>query len=341
MNILYILGNGFDKAQGMATSYPEFYQYLMKNKGSIHLEQLKKDINENTELWSDMEEALGKFTSQIFDANNFDDLYFELSEHLQNHLKNEENNYNPSNEQKEKFIKDLIDPYTYIGETDLNNLNYLHRVENKHRADSLSNVYNISIMTFNYTNTLEKLLPDGAVIGTGYNLYDYNYNIDKNYYLREVIHVHGQINDSIIIGVDNEDQIANEHFQQNADIKDLLVKEQSNRVMGTTRNEQCESLIKRADVILLFGVSLGETDARWWDLIGKEFAKKELFIIQHIFKQDYTEVPPTRKQLYGRIKRENRINIMKKLGFGEDPETWPEGTDKRLFFITNSNLFKL
>ena len=28
MNILYILGNGFDKAQGLATSYPEFYQYL-------------------------------------------------------------------------------------------------------------------------------------------------------------------------------------------------------------------------------------------------------------------------------------------------------------------------
>ena len=30
MNILYILGNGFDKAQGMATSYPEFYEYLKK-----------------------------------------------------------------------------------------------------------------------------------------------------------------------------------------------------------------------------------------------------------------------------------------------------------------------
>ncbi|MFR0764060.1 MULTISPECIES: AbiH family protein [Alistipes] len=26
MNILYIFGNGFDKAQGMATSYPEFYK---------------------------------------------------------------------------------------------------------------------------------------------------------------------------------------------------------------------------------------------------------------------------------------------------------------------------
>ena len=31
MNILYIFGNGFDKAQGMATSYPEFYKYLQEH----------------------------------------------------------------------------------------------------------------------------------------------------------------------------------------------------------------------------------------------------------------------------------------------------------------------
>ena len=341
MNILYIFGNGFDKAQGMKTSYPEFYQYLMKKKGSIHLEQLKKDINDNNELWSDMEEALGKFTTQIFDASNFDDLYFELSDHLQNYLKNEEDNYNPSDQQKSKFIQDIINPFSYIGETDLNNLNYLHSIEKNYMLDPLNNVYNISFMTLNYTYTIEKLLPDDAVIENGNNPYDYNYNLEKNYYLRQLIHVHGQLNDSIIIGVDNEDQIANEQFRQNADIIDLLVKEQSNRVMGTTRQELCERLIKSADVIILYGVSLGATDAHWWNLIGKKFSEKELFIIQHIFKKDYTEVPPTRKQLYGRIKRENRINIMKKLGFGEDTETWPEGTNERLFFITNSNLFKL
>lgn len=341
MNILYILGNGFDKAQGMATSYPEFYQYLMKNKGGIHLEQLKNDINDNNELWSDMEFALGKFTSQIFAASNFDSLYYELSDHLQDYLKNEESNYNPSDKQKSKFIQDIINPFSYIGETDINNLNYLRRIEKKQMVNPLSNVYNISFMTLNYTYTLEKLLPDGAVIESGNNSYDYNYNIERNYYLRQLIHIHGQLNDSIIIGVDNEKQIANEQFRQNADIKDLIVKEQSNRVMGTTRQEQCERLIKSADVILLYGVSLGETDAHWWNLIGDTFAQKDLFIIQHLYKQNHADVPPTRKQLYGRINRENRMNILKKLGFGEDPASWPDGTNDRLFFITNSNLFIL
>ena len=59
MNVLYILGNGFDKAVGMKTSYPEFYQYLMKDtdKCSDLMQQLKKDIKADKELWSDMEIA--------------------------------------------------------------------------------------------------------------------------------------------------------------------------------------------------------------------------------------------------------------------------------------------
>lgn len=61
MNVLYILGNGFDKAQGMATSYPEFYKYLTENvkDGSPLLEKMKSAITEDTVLWADMETGLG------------------------------------------------------------------------------------------------------------------------------------------------------------------------------------------------------------------------------------------------------------------------------------------
>ena len=50
MNVLYILGNGFDKAQGMNTSYPEFYAYLQSissPKDSRLLSILKQDIKSN------------------------------------------------------------------------------------------------------------------------------------------------------------------------------------------------------------------------------------------------------------------------------------------------------
>ena len=54
MNVLYILGNGFDKAQGMKTSYPEFYEYLKtidsETEGSL-LNLMKKEIKADKVLW--------------------------------------------------------------------------------------------------------------------------------------------------------------------------------------------------------------------------------------------------------------------------------------------------
>ena len=46
------------------------------------------------------------------------------------------------------------------------------------------------------------------------------------------------------------------------------------------------------------------------------------------------------KTLLGRVEREQRIEFMKKIGF-QNENDWPENTMKRLFFITNSEAFKL
>ena len=111
MNILYIFGNGFDKAQGMATSYPEFYKYLQEHVTS---------------------------GSNLLDRFN-------------------------------RFIK-------------------------KHNFSSKD----ISVITLNYTNTLEKILNLSSGATTK--------GFDSSNTLRNLIHVHGILGQSIIIGVDNETQ---------------------------------------------------------------------------------------------------------------------------------------
>ena len=323
MNVLYIIGNGFDKAQGMMTSYPEFYQYLMENtdNGSDLLQQLKKDINADKELWSDMEEAFGQFTSKVKSATDLENLYFELSDILQEYLKLEESKFNPSDKLKNKFIEDFIYIAKYLGATDQQRFkSFLKKVATGH---------DISVMTLNYTDTLEKLLSLGASTER---------RINNENFLRQIIHVHGRLGDSIIIGVDNEMQIANEQFRSDEDVKDFLVKVQSNYSMKFTRHNTCESLISNANVIILYGVSLGETDARWWKLIGEQFKKRNnISIVQYLYKPK--AVSPTRKQLLGRMEREQRKFIMKKMGIKE--KEWPEDTNDRLFFIINSNAFVL
>ena len=108
MNVVYILGNGFDKAQGMATSYPEFYKYLDLEERSALIEQLKKEIKSDKEQWSDMEEAFGKFSSKIDTEDNFTKLYFDLNDLLQIYLKSEDEAFVPTENLKNKFREDFL-----------------------------------------------------------------------------------------------------------------------------------------------------------------------------------------------------------------------------------------
>lgn len=321
MNVLYILGNGFDKAQGMKTSYPEFYQYLMTktDNGSKLLQQLKEDINEDKKLWSDMEEAFGRFTSKIDTSEDLKKLYFELSDTLHQYLLEEEKAFIPDDNHKAKIQSDFISPEKYLGETDW------ARFEAS--ARKVSSKHDISVMSLNYTNTLERLLSMTEANGK---------NFGNNTILRQIIHVHGRLNDPIIIGVDNEQQIANEKFRGDEDIKDLLVKVQSNLAMKNARHTTCEKLIREAHLIILFGVSLGETDARWWKLIGKQFKQRtNLSVIQYVYMPE--QIPTTRKQLLGHFERMQKGCIMQKFGFREGD--WPNDTNDRLFIIINSNAF--
>ncbi len=286
MNILYIFGNGFDKAQGMKTSYPEFYKYLMNNSDACSplFQKMIQEIKADKELWSDMEVAFGQFTSSIKNATELEELYFELSDFLQQYLKIEDDAFAPSDNLKNKFVDDLLNYGKYLGATDL--LRYSKYL------DQFTGMKDISIMTLNYTKTIEKLLTPLGRSG--------DRDFGGNRYLRQIIHVHGVLDDSIIVGVDNDDQIANESFKSNVDIKDFIVKNQSNIVMKYTRSLICEDLIRNANLIILYGVSLGETDNRWWKLIGEQLkTRKNLSIIQYIYMKK--ALSATRKHLTGQI----------------------------------------
>ena len=63
--ILYIIGNGFDLAHGMKTSYEDFHQWLLDNGKSSavnRIESLYPNITNNEGRWCDVESALGGIT---------------------------------------------------------------------------------------------------------------------------------------------------------------------------------------------------------------------------------------------------------------------------------------
>lgn len=325
MNVLYILGNGFDKVQGMATSYPEFYEYLVNNvkDGSALLEKMKSEITEDTVLWSDMESGLGEFTAITDNAEEFDDFYFELSRHLQNYLKAENDKFAPSDKLKNKFQSDLTTVSKYLGALDKTMFDgFLGTISTSSK--------DINIITLNYTNTLEKIL------GLSPNITTKGFGGSTN--LRNIIHVHGQLGDSIIIGVDHPGQIKNDAFRNNEDIKDIMIKIDSNESMKETRHMECERLIANANVIILFGVSLGETDARWWKLIGQNLKRrKNLAIIQHLYKPG--AINPTQRQRIRKLEREQQEYLLQRMEV--KMEIGDVDIKDRLFFTVNEPIFKV
>lgn len=317
MNVLYILGNGFDKAQGMHTSYPEFYQYLMKAECSPLLEQMKKDIKEDTKLWSDMEEALGVFTSKVQTEEDMDSLHDELSRHLQHYLQLEDDNYKYGDSTKYRFRMDIQNPEQYLAEADMPLFNdYI-----THNINTSGGIY-YNVISLNYTYTFEKLLGDKNVL-----------NEQKHSIVQDVCHVHGQLGDTIIIGVDNKSQIKNTIFQYSDDIASFLIKVKANAAMKNIRHKKCEELIKAANLVVLFGVSFGDTDMRWWKLIGDELNKRQdIMVISFLYCPG--EIPETRKYRLTTVERRERQRLYSKMGITSND------IDNRFFIAINSLMFK-
>jgi hypothetical protein len=102
----------------------------------------------------------------------------------------------------------------------------------------------------------------------------------------EVLHIHGALPDNdLILGVDNIEQIANTEFKRNDKISDVIIKTTANYRLGNLNNEAANKFIYEAQIICIFGMSMGSTDKTWWEKIGTTITNdvnKHLVLFKHI-----------------------------------------------------------
>ena len=142
----------------------------------------------------------------------------------------------------------------------------------------------LNIMTLNYTSTLEWL-------------FDYKNNakyISDNVRLEAIQHVHGKLDDMMVMGVNDPSQISNGSFNTDEDVIEDFVKPEYNDACMNNKNAICESFINNADVIVLYGTSLGLSDVKWWKLIGQRMSRDNyplLVYLPYDEKKDQTTQP--------------------------------------------------
>ena len=333
MNILYLIGNGFDLRLGLPTRYADFLKYYERQTPklgadlSLQEETIKKykkrffaEMAEREgrgeEQWKDLEIALGEFTTAFGDdADGFCDFYEDMNRSLEAYL-SQCNSFEPTSEEVETFREDLTYPYRY----------FKLREEKELRALTIAQAWYIDVISFNYTSSFECLCQDALLVGE--RNYPEGYSGHSVIY-QGVKHVHGSLGEGgILLGVDHGEQIANEQYRKNDDVADLLLKPQANEGRGTLVDEECLSLITGADVICLFGLSLGPTDQMWWTAIKKRFLDNPGVILLYFH---YDRSTDSTLNFDGRKERRARQHLIDALGIEADQKDYRD----RIFVVVD------
>ena len=311
MDVLLILGNGFDLNLGLPTAYSHFYDYYL-NKPHLNSQQgsvLKQSLSEwknnaassikNIINWSDLELGLGDVSLNYSTVNSylddFDDISLKLTNYLQSVEKLEIKNIEKI---ANAFIDDILrvalltdldsfisDNYkktkesVFSGYLDFKPSNEMSEFLNSTSNLSLS-ALNIDVMTFNYTNTAERIFKTIRQLAFPKNKIS----------LGKILHIHQDLGEAgIVLGVNSIDQIANEDFRSLYPIKYGIVKPNLVSEYAAGTDVECINAISKADVIIFFGVSLGMTDSIWWKRIGNlvSGSNKRIIYCRYEQKEDF------------------------------------------------------
>ena len=161
-NSLYVIGNGFDLAHGMKTSWNDFYKWLKDNGHRFLVDFCDSHFGINSDLWKDFETALGEYDlDSIFDYCA-GDITIDEDHMMRSHFIIEDSPDTFFIPRKEELIQCFIEWVTSIEISD--------------RPLNIEVPSEARYLTFNYTETLEKL-----------------YRIPQS----QILHIHGDVDNPI------------------------------------------------------------------------------------------------------------------------------------------------
>lgn len=129
-------------------------------------------------------------------------------------------------------------------------------------------------------------------------------------------------------------QIDNVKFHEKEEIMEVLIKTKCNQVQRHNIDKICERLIDKANLICIFGSSIGDTDNHWWQLIGDQLRENCRIII---FSRG-EEIRERFAQKAARTKRSIKSLFLKKTNLSNDEIKEYEGN---IYVGINARLFNI
>ena len=112
MNILYLIGNGFDINLGLKTGYSDFYDYyLSQETKSEVVAKLKTHLEkERYTTWADLELGMGEYTKNVSDCHDLEIICHDLSMSLKLYLYKVQSEFSVTAVDIDKFKGNLLNP---------------------------------------------------------------------------------------------------------------------------------------------------------------------------------------------------------------------------------------
>jgi hypothetical protein len=328
MNITFLIGNGFDLNLGLKTSYKDFYNYYTKTNPR---DMIANAINADYELWSDLELGLGEFLREIgpYNLEAFLDSKELLEKSLADYLLSESNKVTVKDEQQTRKELESKIPNFYKEFSAVEQARYEVFLSNT--AESIKYCF----INFNYTDVLDRIIKTCKNSNSLSSHVCKRNNTGYNDYIIQPIHIHGDTNKDLVLGVNDDSQIGNENLRNNQELLDCVIKERLNAEIGELKTETVKDIINNSKYVCVFGMSIGSTDNLWWRTLI-EWVLQDVTNRIVLYVYDNTIIRQTAQ------KKVRTANVLKKQ-FAEKNKSLSdeqkEQLRKQIIFIPNSDIF--
>lgn len=331
VNITFMVGNGFDLNFGLKTSYKDFYETLKSNSKNRIISNILNSKNETNNLWSDMEYGLGKVLSQYSkdEVDAFIDDKIEIADLLTTYLKNQCGLFQITD--SEKVSSSLTNRILSIKDRlPQKNRDFYQQIV-KNTSESIY----YSFICFNYTDTLDSII--GTLKeNTNFSYHSFTSGVKISDYIVKPLHIHGELEKMMVLGVNDEFQIDNPDLQKNETIISDMVKSKANDGVGNYNTQEARTIIGNSRIIYVYGLSLGATDKMWaQELFQWLNGSANRLLIIDIYEEKYntnctSTVLKWKNNALNRIVKNTEI----------DEDLFAKVRD-RVCLVANTNIFKI
>jgi len=330
MQITFLVGNGFDIGIGLKTQYEDFYKKycVVKKDDNDNIRSFKEMLQrrDSEELlkiidWADFESAFGKHSEDFtidekeLYIERFEDFVSKFNAYLE--VEEAAVGYTDENTIAET-MKTAVTTYFHVRDGD--------RAEIQEIYNKISDKRVYNFVSFNYTRSIDNC---ARILAN-------KLKSDNDRTVGKIAHIHGYIDLNMIMGVNDASQITNPDFAQDPDVISEIVKPQQNIDARTRYENNVISIINSSHIICVYGMSIGATDKKWWNIISKWLIGNTLrrLVILKYDKRYNSRFTYTQRRITNNI-------VDRFLSYSDLSDDKKEEIKSRIYIGANHNVFAM